>query len=74
MKEEIGEPRNECYSKNVEYPKEETESTEQTHDKTEEDEARKEEEHVSQLPKVPVKGTVKWEKRSSERVSRKPDS
>ena len=32
------------------------------------EEAQNEEERIDELPKIPVKGTVKWKKRSSERV------
>ena len=31
------------------------------------------EEEIDQLPKIPIRGTVKWEKRSSERKTKKPD-
>ena len=48
--------------------KEESGSNHQTEDR--QDETQNEEEQICQLPKIPVKGTVKWEKGSSDRISK----
>ena len=40
---------------------------------TQKEEIQSEEDEINQLPKVPIKGAVKWEKRISERKTKKPD-
>ena len=40
---------------------------------TQKEEIQSEEDDFHQLPKVPIKGAVKWEKRISERKTKKPD-
>ena len=40
---------------------------------TQKEEIQSEEDEISHLPKVPIKGAVKWEKRISERKPKKPD-
>ena len=40
---------------------------------TQKEEAQSKEEEIDQLPKDPIKGAVKWEKRSSEIKTKKPD-
>ena len=51
----------------------ENESYPQTDDNPEQEDNAPIEELTSNLSRLPKKGTVKWEKRSSERVTKKPD-
>ena len=50
-----------------------TEAEIETPQTTQKEEIQSEEDEIHQLPKAPIKGAVKWEKRISERKTKKPD-
>ena len=73
LEDEEGEPRNECYSKIVVYPKDENESSQETDDKEKTKPGMKKNKSAICL-EVPVKGTVKWGNWKSETQKEYPQS